>query len=117
MTGPVSRACSPTSRRRKAARTKATRADVLRRAEQRAKDMGFDVFNVGPELEYYLFKDNKSTEVLDEGGYFDLTTLDAGSTSAATRCSRSTASASTSSTRTTRSARPSTRSTCGTPAR
>ncbi len=52
---------------------------VLRRAEQRAKDMGFDVFNIGPELEYYLFKDNKSTEVLDEGGYFDLTTLDAGS--------------------------------------
>src|SRR5918998_1275844 len=52
---------------------------VLRRAEQRAKDMGFDVFNVGPELEYYLFKDNKGTEVLDEGGYFDLTTLDAGS--------------------------------------
>ena len=52
---------------------------VLRRAEQRAKDMGFDVFNIGPELEYYLFKDNKGTEVLDEGGYFDLTTLDAGS--------------------------------------
>ena len=43
------------------------------------KDMGFDVFNVGPELEYYLFRDSRSTEVLDEGGYFDLTTLDAGS--------------------------------------
>ena len=41
--------------------------------------MGFDVFNVGPELEYFLFEDNKSTKVLDEGGYFDLTTLDAGS--------------------------------------
>ncbi len=40
--------------------------------------MGFDTFNVGPELEYFLFKDSKSTEVLDEGGYFDLTTLDAG---------------------------------------
>ena len=52
---------------------------VLRRAEERAKAMGFDVFNVGPELEYYLFRDNRSTEVLDEGGYFDLTTLDAGS--------------------------------------
>jgi glutamine synthetase len=52
---------------------------VLRRALERAKAMGFDTFNVGPELEYFLFKDNKSTQVLDEGGYFDLTTLDAGS--------------------------------------
>ena len=41
--------------------------------------MGFDNFYVGPELEYFLFRDSKSTEVLDEGGYFDLTTLDAGS--------------------------------------
>ncbi len=37
------------------------------------------MFNVGPELEYFYFRDSKSTEVLDEGGYFDLTTLDAGS--------------------------------------
>src|SRR4026207_2253570 len=36
---------------------------VLRRALQRAKDMGFDTFNVGPELEYYLFGDKDSTEV------------------------------------------------------
>ncbi len=52
---------------------------VLRRALERAHAMGFDTFNVGPELEYFLFRDSKSTEVLDEGGYFDLTTLDAGS--------------------------------------
>jgi glutamine synthetase len=52
---------------------------VLRRALERASAMGFDTFNVGPELEYFLFKDKTSTEVLDEGGYFDLTTLDAGS--------------------------------------
>src|ERR671913_472494 len=52
---------------------------ILRRAEQRMHSMGFDSFNVGPELEYFLFKDSRSTEVLDEGGYFDLTTLDAGS--------------------------------------
>src|SRR6202046_440649 len=51
---------------------------VLRRAIERAHAMGFDTFNVGPELEYFLFKDSKSTEVLDKGGYFDLTTLDAG---------------------------------------
>src|ERR671920_2033128 len=52
---------------------------VLRRAEERMKSMGFDHFYVVPELEYFYFKDSKSTEVLDEGGYFDLTTLDAGS--------------------------------------
>jgi len=52
---------------------------VLRRALERATEMGFDTFNVGPELEYFLFKDKDGTEVLDEGGYFDLTTLDAGS--------------------------------------
>src|SRR5438045_6060921 len=52
---------------------------VLRRALERAAAMGFDKYYVGPELEYFYFRDSKSTEVLDEGGYFDLTTLDAGS--------------------------------------
>jgi glutamine synthetase len=52
---------------------------VLRRALRRAQDMGFDHYYVGPELEYFYFRDSTSTEVLDEGGYFDLTTLDAGS--------------------------------------
>ncbi|ADB52656.1 glutamine synthetase family protein [Conexibacter woesei] len=52
---------------------------VLRRALDRAKAMGFDDFMVGPELEYFYFKDPKTPEPLDEGGYFDLTTLDAGS--------------------------------------
>jgi glutamine synthetase len=52
---------------------------VLRRALTRAEEMGFDAFNVGPELEFFLFRDDKGTEVLDNGGYFDLTTLDAGS--------------------------------------
>jgi glutamine synthetase len=52
---------------------------ILRRAVQRAESMGFDNFFVGPELEYFYFRDSRSTEVLDEGGYFDLTTLDAGS--------------------------------------
>ena len=50
---------------------------VLRRALERMKAMGFDTFNVGPELEYFLFKDDKGTETLDEGGYFAQTTLDA----------------------------------------
>src|ERR1700716_2553274 len=52
---------------------------VLRRALERAQSMGFDHYYVGPELEYFYFRSPTSTEVLDEGGYFDLTTLDAGS--------------------------------------
>jgi glutamine synthetase len=39
--------------------------------------MGFDTFNVGPEAEYFLFRDETGTETLDEGGYFAQTTLDA----------------------------------------
>jgi glutamine synthetase len=50
---------------------------VLRKALERMTSMGFDTFNVGPELEYFLFEDNKGTETLDEGGYFAMTTLDA----------------------------------------
>jgi glutamine synthetase len=41
--------------------------------------MGFDTFNVGPELEYFLFKSDSGTETLDEGGYFAMTTMDAAS--------------------------------------
>ncbi len=57
---------------------------VLRRALARASDMGFSSFNVGPELEFFYFRNAKTEngaapEILDEGGYFDLTTLDAGS--------------------------------------
>src|ERR671935_2754167 len=50
---------------------------VLRRALERMSSLGFDTFNVGPELEYFLFKDDKGTETLDTGGYFAQTTLDA----------------------------------------
>jgi glutamine synthetase len=50
---------------------------VLKQALARMASMGFDTFNVGPELEYFLFKDDKGTETLDEGGYFAMTTLDA----------------------------------------
>jgi glutamine synthetase len=57
---------------------------ALRRAVQRAQDLGFDVFNVAPELEFYYFREGElrsgtGPEPLDSGGYFDLTTLDAGS--------------------------------------
>lgn len=49
---------------------------VLKRQLAKMKKMGFDHFYVGPELEFFYFKDNKGTETLDEGGYFDLTPLD-----------------------------------------
>ncbi|HQK22525.1 MAG TPA: glutamine synthetase family protein, partial [Candidatus Latescibacteria bacterium] len=49
---------------------------VLQRALKRAHDMGF-TFYVGPELEFFYFKeDQPPPKVLDRGGYFDLTPLD-----------------------------------------
>ena len=51
---------------------------VLRRAITRANDMGLS-FYVGPEIEYFLFRDSKTPEPLDVGTYFDLTPLDVGS--------------------------------------
>jgi glutamine synthetase len=50
---------------------------VLKQALDRMHALGFDTFNVGPELEYFLFKDDQGTETLDEGGYFAMTSLDA----------------------------------------
>src|SRR5512136_2145279 len=44
---------------------------VLKKNLKRATDLGFTYY-VGPELEYFYFKDPKSTENLDEGGYFDM---------------------------------------------
>ena len=52
---------------------------VMRRALDRARGMGFDHYYLGPELEFFLFRDDQGTEVLDKGGYFDLTTLDVAS--------------------------------------
>ena len=52
---------------------------VLRRALERMTALGFDALEVGVEPEYFLFRDRHGTQPLDEGGYFDLTTLDAGS--------------------------------------
>jgi glutamine synthetase len=52
---------------------------VLRRALERMESLGFETFNVGPELEYFLFESDKGTEPLDEGGYFAMTTMDAAS--------------------------------------
>lgn len=49
---------------------------VLKKTLAKAKEMGY-TFYVGPELEYFYFKSDKGTpEILDKGGYFDLTPLD-----------------------------------------
>ncbi len=52
--------------------------NVLKKVVAKAESMGYTM-NVGPELEFFYFRDSCGTEVLDQGGYFDLTTLDAGS--------------------------------------
>ncbi|MFD2168591.1 type I glutamate--ammonia ligase [Tumebacillus lipolyticus] len=55
---------------------------TLKRALEEAKAMGFDTMNVGPEPEFFLFKldeqGNITTEVNDQGGYFDLAPVDLG---------------------------------------
>jgi len=51
---------------------------ILKRNLKRAADMGY-TFYVGPELEYFYFKNDCSTEFLDLGGYFDLTPPEAAS--------------------------------------
>jgi glutamine synthetase len=48
---------------------------VLKRNLKIAKELGFTLY-VGPELEYFYFKSDQSPEILDRGGYFDLTTRD-----------------------------------------
>ena len=43
---------------------------VLKRNLSRAAELGYTYY-VGPEIEYFYFKDSRSTEPLDQGGYFD----------------------------------------------
>jgi glutamine synthetase len=51
---------------------------ALKRNLKKAADKGY-TFYVGPELEYFYFKNSAGIEPLDHGGYFDLTPLDAAS--------------------------------------
>jgi glutamine synthetase len=48
---------------------------VLKQNLKRAADLGY-TFYVGPELEYFYFRNSEGTEQLDFGGYFDLIPLD-----------------------------------------
>jgi glutamine synthetase len=55
---------------------------ILKRVLAEAEEMGFSSFNVGPEPEFFLFKTddkgNPTTELNDQGGYFDLAPTDLG---------------------------------------
>ncbi len=51
---------------------------VLKKTLKKAADLGYTYY-VGPELEFFYFKSDKEPEILDGGGYFDLTTLDVAS--------------------------------------
>jgi glutamine synthetase len=51
---------------------------ILKRVLKKAADKGY-TFYVGPELEYFYFRNSCGTEILDTGGYFDLTPLDVAS--------------------------------------
>ena len=48
---------------------------ILKMNLKRAADLGY-TFYVGPELEFFYFKDAANPEPLDQGGYFDLTPAD-----------------------------------------
>ncbi|MEI7827045.1 MAG: type I glutamate--ammonia ligase [Euryarchaeota archaeon] len=48
---------------------------VLKRNLQRAEKKGL-TFNIGPELEFFYFKNDQCADQIDKGGYFDLTSLD-----------------------------------------
>ncbi len=50
----------------------------LKRVLAKASEMGYTMY-VGPELEFFYFHDSNGTEILDKGGYFDLTPLDVAS--------------------------------------
>ncbi|MFD1954789.1 type I glutamate--ammonia ligase [Paenibacillus thailandensis] len=55
---------------------------ILKRVLKEAEEMGFSAMNVGPEPEFFLFKTDDrgepTTELNDQGGYFDLAPMDLG---------------------------------------
>ncbi|MFW6365800.1 MAG: glutamine synthetase family protein [Spirochaetota bacterium] len=48
---------------------------VLKKMLRKSADLGY-TFYTGPEIEFFFFRNNISPELLDKGGYFDLTPLD-----------------------------------------
>jgi glutamine synthetase len=50
---------------------------VLKRALEKVDERGF-TFYCGPEIEYFYFRNPHGTEILDNDGYFDYSTVDEG---------------------------------------
>lgn len=48
---------------------------ILKRVLKELNDDGFTAY-MGPEIEYFYFKDSVTPEILDKGGYFDYTAID-----------------------------------------
>ncbi|MDX6152814.1 type I glutamate--ammonia ligase [Marinococcus sp. PL1-022] len=55
---------------------------ILKRVLKEAEKLGFSAFNIGPEPEFFLFKNDEkgepTTTLNDKGGYFDLAPTDLG---------------------------------------
>jgi glutamine synthetase len=55
---------------------------ILKRVLKEAGELGFNSFNIGPEPEFFLFKNDEkgepTLELNDKGGYFDLAPTDLG---------------------------------------
>ncbi|WP_428897475.1 glutamine synthetase [Parelusimicrobium proximum] len=49
---------------------------ILKKNLAEMKKLGYSNFMVGPELEFFYFKNDKSLELLDSGGYYDTIPLD-----------------------------------------
>ena len=52
--------------------------NILRRQLERLEAHGFSHMNIGPEAEYFYFRDAHSAQILDQAGYFDLVPSDVG---------------------------------------
>lgn len=51
---------------------------ILSNTLGRLEGLGFSHMNIGPEAEFFYFKNAKIPEVLDDAGYFDINPVDAG---------------------------------------
>jgi glutamine synthetase len=55
---------------------------ILKKMLKKAEELGFNSFNIGPEPEFFLFKNDEkgepTLELNDKGGYFDLAPTDLG---------------------------------------
>ncbi len=51
---------------------------VLRRQLDRLEGLGYHAMNIGPEPEFFYFKDSNTPQILDHAGYFDINPVDIG---------------------------------------